>query len=289
MARNKSRFITKRQLTERRGNEMGVGDWELYAQHRARQTQAILDAAPSGGRVCFLGAGNCNDLDLESLASHFSELHLVDIDLQALQRSATRQSPETQSKIRLHGGIELSGLLGKIGDKKRPLQTFADIEAALQPATERVLAKLPCDMDLAVSCCMMTQIYFGLHRAVSIDDPMLVSIRHAGIVVHLRTLGMIVKPGSSVLFVTDALSSDSYPIETLETETDLVKRIEDLATQVRLFEAGSPIVIRRILYRDTELIKLLEDPRITAAWLWTGPLERTYLVYSMRLKRRIAA
>jgi hypothetical protein len=288
MAPKKSRFVSQRQSTERRGNEMGVGDWELYTQHRLRQTQAILDAAPSGGRACFLGAGNCNDLDLERLAQHFSELHLVDIDLLALQRAAARQSPATQSTIRLYGGVELSGLLARIGDKKRPLQTFTDIEAALQPATDRVLAKLPRDLDLAVSCCVTTQIYYGLNRAVSDDDPMLVSIRHAGIVVHLRTLGKIVKPGAPVLFVTDALSSDSYPIETLETEPDLVKTTEELATQVRLFEAGSPIVIRRILYRDTELIKLLEEPRLTAAWLWTGPLQRTYLVYSMRLRRRIA-
>ncbi|MDZ4697908.1 MAG: hypothetical protein SGI86_22435 [Deltaproteobacteria bacterium] len=289
MAPKKSRFVSQRQLTERRGNEMGVGDWELYAQHRVQQTQAILDAAPLGGRACFLGAGNCNDLDLERLAGHFSELHLVDIDLQALQRATARQSPETQSRMRLHGGVELSGLLARLGDKRRPLQTFADIEAALQPATDRVLAKLPRDLDLAVSCCVTTQLYYALNRAVAADDPMLVSIRHAGIVVHLRTLGMIVKPGAPVLLVTDALSSDSYPTETLVTETDLVQKTEDLASQVRLFEAGSPIVIRRILYRDTELIKLMEEPRLTAAWLWTGPLQRTYLVYSMRLKRRITA
>jgi len=286
MAPKKSRSLSHRQASERRGNAMGVGDWALYAQHRARQTQAILDAAPAGGRVCFFGAGNCNDLDLERLASHFDELHLVDIDLKALQRAKARQTEGTQTKLQLHGGIELSGLLARLDDTKRPLRTFTDIEATLGPATERVLSKLPGDLDLAVSCCVTTQIYFGLNRAVSTDDPMLVSIRHAGIVVHLRTLGLIVKPGAPVLFVTDALSSDSYPVESLEDQPDLIKVVEDLATEGRLFEAGSPIVIRRILYRDTGLETLLESPRLTAAWLWTGPLDRTYLVYAMRLQRR---
>lgn len=281
----KQRLVTQRQQAEARGNNMGQGDWELYSHHRQHQTDAILQQAPAGGRVCFLGAGNCNDLDLERLAAHLSELHLVDIDIKALQRAAARQTPATAAKLRLHGGIELTGLLARLSDKKRPLATFSDIEAVLTPATNSVLANLPKDFDLAVSCCVATQLYFGLNRVVAPNDPMLVSVRHAGLVVHLRTLGRLVKPGAHVLLVNDVLSTESYPVDELTNEPDLIATVEDLASRINVFEGGSPIVVKRILRRDTDLRELLASPQLTAAWLWTGPRDRTYLVYAMRLQR----
>jgi len=284
---SKKKLVIERQHAESRGNNWGKGDWELYEQHRIHQTDAVLAQAPPGGKVCFLGAGNCNDLDLERLAKHLGELHLVDIDLKALQRAASRQTPETAAKLRLHGGIELTGLLARLSEKSRPLGTFNEIEAALTPATESVLEKLPRDFDLAVSCCVSTQLYFGLNRVVAPNDPMLVSIRHAGLVVHLRTLALLVKHGAPVLLVNDVLSSESYPLDALADEPDLIQKVEDLSSQIAVFEGGSPIVVRRILRRDTALRQLLETPRITSAWLWTGPRERTYLVYTLRLQRQM--
>src|SRR5450432_2426587 len=44
-------------------------DWALYADHRAHFTEAIVaSASRAGGRLCVLGAGKCNDVDLERLA-----------------------------------------------------------------------------------------------------------------------------------------------------------------------------------------------------------------------------
>lgn len=114
---------------------------------------------------------------------------------------------------------------------------------------------------------------------------MLVSIRHAGLVVHLRTLGRLVKPGAHVLLVNDVLSTESYPVDELADEPDLIETVEDLASRINVFEGGSPIVVKRILRRDTDLRALLESPQLTGAWLWTGPRDRTYLVYAMRLQR----
>lgn len=284
---SEKKLVTERQRAESRGNSWGKGDWELYEQHRIHQTDAVIAQAPAGAKVCFLGAGNCNDLDLERLAKHLGELHLVDIDIKALQRATARQTPETAAKLKLHGGIELTGLLARLSEKSRPLSTFSEIEAALAPATESVLEQLPRNFDLAVSCCVATQLYFGLNRAVAPSDPMLVSIRHAGLVVHLRTLAHLVKPGAPVLLVNDVLSTESYPVDELAADPDLIQKVEELSSQIAVFEGGSPIVVRRILRRDTALRQLLEAPRITAAWLWTGPRERTYLVYSLRLQRQI--
>lgn len=281
----KKRLVEERRAAEARGNVAGEGDFELYAHHRARQTDAVLAVAPQGGRACFLGAGNCNDLDLVRLAERLDEIHLVDIDPGALARAAARQPPAVRDKLHLHGGIELTGLLARLGDKRRPLATFADVEAALAPATDEVLARLPKDLDLSVSCCVATQLYYALNRVVRPDDPMLVSVRHAGLVVHLRTMARVVRPGQPLLLVNDLVSTETYPVDVLG-EGDLLPSVTELSEKSLVFEAGNPIIVKRILRRDTGLRELVAEPTITSAWLWTGPLERTYLVYAMRMTRR---
>jgi len=63
----------------------GADDWRLYEGHRAHLTDVLLGSARGdGGRLCLLGAGRCNDVDLEKLAATFAEIHLVDIDAKAL-------------------------------------------------------------------------------------------------------------------------------------------------------------------------------------------------------------
>ena len=66
-------------------NDSTRGQWQMYASHRQAIERLIVSALQSHrGRICVLGAGNCNDLDLEWLATVFSEVHLVDIDPAAL-------------------------------------------------------------------------------------------------------------------------------------------------------------------------------------------------------------
>jgi len=46
----------------------------------------------AGMRLCILGAGNCNDLDFEALSAWYSEITLVDLDLEAVTRAVERRS-----------------------------------------------------------------------------------------------------------------------------------------------------------------------------------------------------
>src|SRR5687767_6985847 len=91
MAESKPGLFERAQRAEQRGNRDVRDLWERYRGHRQRVTAEILALAPAGaepgGRVCLLGAGNANDLELEALASRFDEIHLVDIDPGALSRA----------------------------------------------------------------------------------------------------------------------------------------------------------------------------------------------------------
>jgi hypothetical protein len=79
------------------------------APHRKRVTREVLRLAPRQ-RICVLGAGNCNDLDLVALRTTFGELHLVDVDGEALALGLERQGLSKDAGIRAHPGVDVAGL-----------------------------------------------------------------------------------------------------------------------------------------------------------------------------------
>src|SRR5689334_14745297 len=95
--------------------EKNVSEWELYTAHREHFTRLVLARAPSGdqGRLCVLGAGKCNDLDLERLGEAYGELHLVDIEPSAVASAVARQPASLRSKLFPHASVDLSVLTGK--------------------------------------------------------------------------------------------------------------------------------------------------------------------------------
>src|SRR5437868_8579473 len=82
--------------------------WERYAAHR-RKIHALISAADCapGGRLCVLGAGNCNDLDLQSLEREFAEIHLVDLDRDAIEDGIARQQLSGCAHVVLHAPCDL--------------------------------------------------------------------------------------------------------------------------------------------------------------------------------------
>jgi len=86
--------------SQRRMNATTAGNRAWFAAHRQR-IEVLLRKNPRGARLCVLGAGNCNDLDLPELAGHFGEIHLVDLDATAT-RNATR--PLGLANLIVHAG-----------------------------------------------------------------------------------------------------------------------------------------------------------------------------------------
>src|SRR5688572_8797242 len=122
MTDSKPGLYDRAQRAEQRGNRDVRDLWDRYRTHRERLTAEILTlavAAEPGGRLCLLGAGNANDLDLEALAGRFDEVHLVDIDPGALARASGRQSAAVRARLRLHAPVDLSGLYHQLDHAAR--------------------------------------------------------------------------------------------------------------------------------------------------------------------------
>jgi hypothetical protein len=257
---------------------MSDKDWALYAQHRTHFTDALVASATrEGGRLCVLGAGNCNDLDLERLAETFSEIHLVDIDAKALARAVARQPAAIRPRLVRHAPVDLSGLPARrLGKWKRSPPTVPEVETAAAGALQALLARLPGSFDVVASACVLTQMSFALRTALGEGYPSMDAVRLALMGTHLNTLVGLTGDGGRFLFVTDMVSSNAYPLDNLTPERDLRDLMNEIVASGACYFAANPDIIRRLLLQ-------VGEPELLDPWLWTGPLDRTYFVYAYRV------
>jgi hypothetical protein len=264
-------------------------EWALYAGHRARFTAALLGCASEGaprGRLCVLGAGKCNDLDLELLAARFSEIHLVDFEPAALAAAVSRQKPEVRLLLRPHT-VDLSLISPKRAGKwQRRVPTAADVQSAAAMRLREILARLPGPFDVVASACMLTQLSFALRGALGEASRALVPARAATMLLHLNTLVGLAAPGGKALFACDLTSSTSYPLDALPASADLRPVLREIVDAGAGYFAANPDLIERMLGEDPGLEARVEAPELLDPWLWTGPLGRLYFVYALRLSCR---
>jgi len=225
-----------------------------------------------------LGAGRCNDLDLPRLAERFDEIHLVDLDAQALVRAVARQPTGVRERLRRHGGVDLSGLSARrLRRWRRAPPEVAEIEAAANAALDAILTKLGGPFELVVSTCVLTQMAFAAREALGERHPALHAVRFALMRTHLSTLVGLTAPGGVALFASDVVSSTTYPLAALtagRTTTDVLREV--VASGAGYFAANPELL--------AGLLAEVGTPELLDPWLWTGPLERTYLVYALRLR-----
>ncbi len=134
--------------------------WEVFAEHRRCLTAALArEATAQRSRLCVLGAGNANDLDLTALLSVHREVHLVDIDSEALSRGAERQGVAKHPRLRLHGGVDVTATLGILSERTPKSELGpADFDAMAAWPGSRTALVLPGGFDRVASTCVLSQI-----------------------------------------------------------------------------------------------------------------------------------
>ena len=261
-------------------------DWALYAGHRARLTDEILSSVRNGaGRLCLLGAGKCNDVDLQRLSRTFSEIHLVDIDAAALAHAVSRQPSPVRERLRLHAGVDLSGFAKRPKKWKRRPPVPGALDALAASACQSLVASLPGPFDVVVSACVLTQMSFTLRDALGEGHPMLAPIRIALIATHLSTMVGLTAVGGASLFVCDLTSSTFYPLGDLPPDRDLRDVLNHIVETGAGYFSANPHLVRAQLLTHKLLRDRVDEPELRDPWLWTGPHGRTYFVYAFRVPR----
>lgn len=241
----------------RQRNLDSAGDWKRYASHRRHATRLILEAAPAKAkRLCLLGAGNCNDVELTALFKRFDEIHLVDLDKEAMQQGLQRQKSGIQGKAILHAPVDIDA---------------ADAAAQLAPLGR---------FDVVASICVLSQLIDAIpaeERGTETAVPQAQNIRRR----HFELLDALAGGEGNLVIANEAVSSDSEPRVATCEDPQLGPLLVELAMQQQLFIGLNPA----ILALDLQTLSPNSDLLTSPPWKWDfGP--RTYAVCGHSLKRK---
>jgi hypothetical protein len=260
----------------------------LYGGHRAYVMRALSAAAPpgAGGRVALVGAGNCNDVDLPALARLFREIHLVDVDAAALARATARQPPEVRERLVPHAPVDVGGVLGRLGAWKTRGPGPSELEEAVNAGTAAALADVGARCDVAASLCAATQMSRHVSLALGDGHAGVRDVRRAMTTVHLRVLSGLLEPGGTGVFLTDLVSTDTYPLDTVGPDEDLAQLAEELGRQGNFFFGSDPVLFNQIVRKDPVLQAEMGPRAPIQPWLWQVKPDRLMLVTGFSFPRR---
>ncbi len=277
---------------ERTANEQGLASRDLYASHRDRLTSLISSFAGPEKRLCLLGAGNCNDVDLTLLAEQFAEVQLVDIDERAVRGAIATQPEALRKKLTAQAPLDLSGLFGQLPYLKSldssglaPPSVFAvELLKLVHSSSTELVEKLNGPFDVCVSCCMSTQISWALTELLTKSHPRLETLRLALLMVHLRLLTGLRRRGGVALWVTDVSSTSLYPILEALSVVSPSALLAQLVETGKVYSGGNPKLLERIRATEPTLADTAELEAYEP-WLWKTQ-SRTYLVQAVRFGDR---
>jgi hypothetical protein len=275
-------------------NRETAGNWAGFAPHRQRVTELIIAAAPAAGNsgdadtstVAILGAGNCNDLALDQIAARFAEVHLMDIDRDALARAKGRQDPATAGRLVLHAPVDLAGALDVLPAFRRRPATADQIEALPEQVAVRALAHIPQRFDVVASVCIISQLVHGCERLLGSEHPQAEALASAVVVAHLRLVTRLVRPGGRALIVTDTVSSGTYPLEELWGQRPPRALLDELDATGNHLTGTAPRFLRRVVKTDASIAQRTGASHLYEPWLWQIGSDETYLVYALMVDCR---
>jgi hypothetical protein len=257
------------------------GQWDWYAPHRRHIERLLVPPNPGVGRLCVLGAGNCNDLDLRYLTQAYAQVHLVDIDRHAVEHAVARQQipAATADRITLHAPVDLTG----IADLTRTWRGRPVPDHEVAAATRAAAAPVPPfpggPFDLVLSPCVLSQLLFGVRQLIGEHHPKWPALKHALRARHLRTLTTLLAPTGRAVLVIDLTSTKSIPGLDRATEADAPAILDLAVREARCFRGLEPAALTTALRQSAIRSPITQSP----PWIWHLGLSKAFLCYALTL------
>ncbi|HEY0711405.1 MAG TPA: hypothetical protein VGF45_01935, partial [Polyangia bacterium] len=198
-------------------------------------------------------------------------------------RAVARQDEATRAKLAVHAPVDLSGLYQQL-ERGGPRG-----DALVAAGVSQVFAQLPTPdfaggFDVVASCCVLSQMSWALKRlGLGGEAAERAAFEQALVAIHLRTLLGLCRPGGTALLITDLISSEAYPLDALAPDADLGGLMDQLVQSRTAYAVSNPALLRQLIRRDPVLRTAVANTTRGQPWLWSGPGERTYLVYTLTL------
>lgn len=270
-------FISDEQIRRNRDSRSG---WDLYAGHRENVTFLLTQGTlPANARLCILGAGNCNDFDLRVLRSHFHQIHLIDLDEEALLTGCQAQGLDSDPQIICQGNVDVTGILSLLsGWRPEAAIPPAEVEAAIQCALRRDVPGLEWGaFDVVASTGLLTQLIDSVGLTLGPRHPRYLELVTNVRLRHLRMLMELLRPGGRSWLFTEIVSSLTCPELSRVSNAELLPLLNRCIQQGNFFSGCNPAVVPQVYQRDAELQRSVRSLTTTRPWLWNF-IYRTYAV-----------
>lgn len=270
---------------EIRFNRASRPNWEQGASHRNLITGYLTDLADSSrGRLCVLGAGNCNDLDLQKLSQVYSEIHLVDLDESALKYAVDFQSVSENPAISLHV-LDLTG----VGDmlaayKSEHRQGEDDLRKIRDALSDSPEWSLPGPFEVVCSTCILSQLILQVVHALGETHPQFEELMVAVREQHFRTVLDLIGKGGAGLIISDFVSSESAADLKDVPDFQFTQYLSQLLSSRNFFHGVHPGLLFAQLKGKAPLAKLVQDVEMLPPWRWDLGT-RQYAVAALRFRR----
>ncbi|WP_040889627.1 hypothetical protein [Zavarzinella formosa] len=267
-------------------NKTSRDRWNIFGSHREKVTGLLAaDSTPGSSRLCVLGAGNCNDLNLGELLAAHGEIHLVDLDGEALQDGIAKQGLADNATVRCHGGIDVTGMLDKLALwTPHAMIQDSDLTDCTEEPARQIEEVLPGPFDVVASTCLLSQLIDSVVRAVGERHPRFVELMQAVRAGHLRLLSRLIAPGGVGVLITDVVSTVSFLGLDNVPETELPGVLDRLIRERNFFHGVNPSVLVSLFRSDPVLSSQVVALEPLPPWRWDiGP--RRYLVFALRMRR----
>ncbi len=263
-------------------NKTSREDWDTFSHHRENVTNLILRGR---GRLCVFGAGNCNDIEILKLTSHFEEVHLVDIDVNAMEYGTYRQGVQGHDSLYLHSGIDLTGIVDKLDAYSLLKDASAlDLEECIKGASEYNYYDLPRQFDTVVSTCLLSQLIYSVAASVGPSHPQYYELVCAVRNHHLKLLKELLALNGFGVLVTDVVSSDLVPYLGDIANSSLENALEDLIAAGLFMEGLHPQTLENHLRaNEVETVNIVEFEKIPP-WRWKCGTKQ-YAIIAMCFKK----
>ena len=240
-----------------------------------------------GGRFCALGAGNCNDLELPRLLDHFDEVHLSDIDPEALKQAADRQGVIGNRGLHLHAPVDLTDIAPIVSTWNTRKPTLDDVRLAIRVSDAANAPELGGPFDVILSSCLLSQLLGYATDTLGGDEhPGFRGLVRAIRTRHLRLMLDSLVPGGTGLLVCDLVSSDSLDHLPRVAEHELPGLIGKLARDGNFFSGLFPDAVMAAMQTEPAVVSRIADAKLLSPWLWRLGPARSFLVYAIRFRRR---
>lgn len=276
--------------------------WATHRQEIHSLLHSAYPTASSSEEAIILGAGSCDDLDLNALANQFAAITLVDIEGESARKIVQTLDTKSAAKYKIIDAIDLTKL-DQIGfhakfqsllENVAPAEKICDFlqKSAVEVKFKPLLMLTKKTYSVVISSAVHTQLFyvhalslFAIHAQLYLKQDVnrivvaLVGLRDQLIEAYNQLLLSLVKPNGVVIAWTEIIKLDqdtdfiANTIYTLPNEEERARYVFNLMGAYGMEAATMGL-------KDLHG-KLVGNEVIFRSWLWSYDHEKNYLVVGM--------